>query len=145
MKPLAGAETQRFLEEMSNLVLGTIRRDGSPQASPVWYLWTGDSFLISTIDSVAKWHNVQRDPRCSVCVDDPLSGRMVVAYGEARLQRGDVRGRTSAIVEKYYPGKPDAAVAHLDRIFSGPEERVLIEVFPNILIPRRLDVGDADA
>ena len=145
MKPLAAKETQTFLEEMPNLVLGTIRRDGSPQASPVWYLWTGKSFLISTISSVAKWHNVQRDPRCSVCVDDPSTGRMVVAYGRALLHSGDVRDRTKALVEKYYPGKPDAANAHLERIFTGPDQRVLIEVFPSALIPRRLDVGDADA
>ena len=74
-------ETRTFLESQRNLVLGTLRRDGARQASPVWYLWTGDAFVISTISATAKWWNLKRDPRCSVCVDDPETGRMVVAYG----------------------------------------------------------------
>ena len=80
-----------------------------------------------------------------MCVDDPLSGRMVVAYGEARLHRGDVRARTSAIVEKYYPGQLDAAEEHLERILSAPDRRVLIEIFPSVVIPRRLDIDVSDA
>ncbi|MCH7642831.1 MAG: pyridoxamine 5'-phosphate oxidase family protein, partial [Chloroflexi bacterium] len=65
------AGTRAFLESQRNLVLGTVRKDGSPQASPVWYLWTGDAFVISTISATAKWWNLKRVPRCSWCVDDP--------------------------------------------------------------------------
>ncbi len=139
MRPLPGAETERFLRTQPNLILGTTRRDGSPQSSPLWYLWTGDSFLMSTVPWTAKWQNLKRDPRCSVCVDDPETGRMVVAYGDAELHEGDVRERTRGIVEKYYPGDQAAADAHMERIFTSPDRRVLIEVAPNTLIARRLD------
>ena len=139
MRPLPGAETERFLRGQPNLVLGTTRRDGSPQSSPLWYLWTGVSFLMSTVSWTAKWHNLRRDPRCSVCVDDPETGRMVVAYGEAELHEGDVRERTRGIVDKYYPFDPAAADAHMERIFTSPDPRVLIEVAPTRLIARRLD------
>lgn len=134
-----GPESKAFLEDMPNLILGTIRRDGSPQASPVWYLWTGASFLVSTIDTTAKWQNLLRDRRCSVCVDKPETGQMIVAYGEASLHVDDVQQRTHQLVAKYYKGEPERTDAHMERIFNSPSRRVLIEVMPQELITRRLD------
>ncbi|MCH8816484.1 MAG: PPOX class F420-dependent oxidoreductase [Chloroflexi bacterium] len=131
-------ETRTFLESQRNLVLGTLRRDGSPQASPVWYLWTGDAFVISTISATAKWWNLKRDPRCSVCVDDPETGRMVVAYGAATLDEDDVRERTRDLVAKYYPGEPELIDPHMSRIFDG-QKRVLITLKPDHIITRQPD------
>jgi PPOX class probable F420-dependent enzyme len=128
-----------FLRDRPNLVLSTIRRDGSPQSSVVWFLWTGTSFLISTVDTTAKWRNLQRDPRCSICVDDPGGGRMVVAYGVATLHSDDIHSRTADLVAKYYPGEPKRAEAHVQRIFDAPAKRVIIEVVPDQTITRNLD------
>ncbi len=97
---------ESFLEKQPNLVLGTIRKDGSPQASPVWYLWTGSSFLISTVDTAAKWKNLQRDPRCSVCVDDPATGQMIVAYGKTELTTESVEDQTRVL--QVLPGRAGA-------------------------------------
>ena len=130
-------ETRAFLESQRNLVLGTLRKDGSPQASPVWYLWTGNTFVISTISATAKWWNLKRDPRASVCVDDPESGRMVVAYGPATLDEDDVWGRTRELVEKYYPGEPERVEPHMAEIFEG-QKRVLITIKPEAIITREL-------
>ncbi|MEX1004176.1 MAG: PPOX class F420-dependent oxidoreductase [Acidimicrobiia bacterium] len=127
----------RFLEERPTLTLGTIRKDGSPQASVVWYLWDGSSFLVSTVPTTAKWQNLLRDPRCSLCVEEPGSGQMVVAYGQATLDDGDVRARTRDLVAKYYDDAADTD-AHMERIFRT-NDRVLIEVVPDRLIPRRLE------
>lgn len=139
--PSVGPETEKFLAAQPNLVLGTIRRDGSPQASPLWYLWDGGRFLVSTIRRTAKWANLVRDPRCSVCVDEPETGRMVVAYGSADLIEGEgVRAITRDLVAKYYPGNPGSTDGHMERIFGGDApERVLIAVRPDRIIPRRLD------
>lgn len=125
-----------FLEERPTATLGTIRKDGSPQASVVWYLWDGSTFLISTIPTTAKWHNLRRDPRCSLCVEEPESGQMVVVYGRAQLDDGDVRARTRDLVAKYYNNDADTD-AHMERIFET-NDRVLIEVTPDRMIPRRL-------
>jgi PPOX class probable F420-dependent enzyme len=129
--------TEEFLGERPTATLGTIRRDGSPQASVVWYLWDAGEFIISTIHATAKWHNLVRDPRCSLCVEDPESGRMVVAYGTARLDDGDVRARTYDIVDKYYDDQADTQ-RHMERIFAT-DDRVLISVRPTRLITRKLD------
>ena len=134
-----GPGTQQFLEQMPNLILGTLRRDGSPQASPLWYLWSDGEFTVSTVTHTAKWWNLHRDPRCSVCVDEPDTGRMVVAYGTADLREDDVWAQTASIVDKYYPGQPARARAHMDRIFGDEARRVIIAVRPIELITRRLD------
>ncbi|HSJ29122.1 MAG TPA: PPOX class F420-dependent oxidoreductase [Acidimicrobiia bacterium] len=126
-----------FLDQRPTATLGTVGRDGSPQASVVWYLWTGDEFVISTIHTTAKWHNLRRDPRCSICVEDPDSGRMVVAYGSARLMERDVRSLTRRLVDRYYEDPADTD-AHMERIFRTGD-RVLIVVRPDRVITRRLE------
>ena len=127
--------TQAFLEKQLNLVLATARRDGTPQQSPVWYLWKDGAFVISTNTTTAKWWNLRRGPRCSVCIDDPESGRMVVAYGAAELDDGDVWDTTWELVAKYR--KPEDVQAHMDRIYTG-QQRVLITVRPDRLFKRYL-------
>jgi PPOX class probable F420-dependent enzyme len=140
MQPEIGPEAEALLATTHNLVLGTTRRDGSPQLSPVWYLWTDGSLLISTIDTTAKWANLQRDRRCSACVDEPATGKMIVAYGEANLRVEDVEPDTRRLVAKYYPGEPDLVDAHMDRIFNSSDTRVIIDLVPNRIITRRLDL-----
>ena len=125
-----------FLRRRPTATLGTIRRDGSPQASVVWYLWNGGEFVISTIHTTAKWKNLQRDPRCSLCVEDPDTGEMVVVYGSARLEDGDVR-RTRDLVDRYYDDPADTD-AHMERIFRT-DERVLIILEPERMVTRRLE------
>lgn len=125
-----------FLKERPTLTLGTLMRDGSPQASVLWYLWDDGEFAMSTIHSTAKWRNLVRDPRCSLCIEEPESGRMVVVYGEARLQDEDVRSRTSDIVDKYYAESRDTD-AHMERIFATGD-RVLIFVRPKRVVTRKL-------
>ena len=137
MSSQVGPAAEAFLEERPTATLGTVARDGSPQASVVWYLWDDGEFVISTIDATAKWRNLRRDPRASICVEDPETGEMVVAYGTAKLQNQHVRARTRDIVDKYYDNPADTD-AHMDRIFAT-DDRVLIIVEPTRVITRRLD------
>jgi PPOX class probable F420-dependent enzyme len=137
MSAKVGPAAEAFLGERPTATLGTLMSDGSPQASVVWYLWDDGEFVISTIDATTKWRNLRRDPRASICIEDPGTGEMVVAYGTARLQDQDVRTRTRDIVDKYYDDPADTD-AHMDRIFA-PDDRVLIIIEPTRLITRHLD------
>ena len=125
-----------FLQQRPTATLGTIMRDGSPQASVLWYLWDSGEFVMSTIHSTAKWRNLMRDARCSVCIEDPDSGRMVVAYGDAQLVDTDVRARTRTIVNRYYDDAADTN-AHMNRIFAAGD-RVLIVIRPRRVVTRKL-------
>ena len=137
MMPNVSASVDRFLRERPTATLATIRRDGSPQLSVLWYLWEPGEFVMSTVNTTAKWHNLRRDPRCSVCVEEPESGRMVVAYGSATLDDGNVRHATRELVSRYYATSQETD-AHIERIFST-DDRVLIRLVPTQLVTRRLD------
>lgn len=131
------AAVRQFLDTQRNLVMSTVRADGSPQISPVWYLFDGEVFIISTAKETAKWHNLLRDPRIALCVDEPDSGRMVVAYGHAELADEDIRETTRRLVEKYVKD-PAEVEAHMERIFKH-WTRVIVKVKPERLILRGFD------
>ena len=124
-----------FLDTQTNVILSTIRKDGSPQISPLWYWFDGEAFIISTAKETAKWHNLRRDPRVALCVDDPETGRMVVAYGRAVLLDEAIWDLTQRLVEKYVH-EPEAVQAHMRRIFTN-WTRVILKITPEQLITRQ--------
>lgn len=115
------AET--YLAERANLVLATIRKDGRPQLSPVWFIWQNDEFLISTTETTAKWKNLQRDPRCTGVVDAP-NGRYISVSGVAEEMWTEIEPHeiTTEIVRKYKLGEefePYMETVRRDRPIRG--------------------------
>jgi PPOX class probable F420-dependent enzyme len=99
--PLDEDTLQRFLAGRRNAVIATNRRDGPPQLSTVWYRWTGEVFHISTQRHLQKLVNLRRDPRVTLCVDDPAIFTSVVVEGRAEITDADVWEVTQAIAERY--------------------------------------------
>jgi PPOX class probable F420-dependent enzyme len=62
------AEAEEFLQRHREAVLATIRKDGRPQLSNVLVAYKDGKLLISTTEDRAKYHNLVRDPRCTVLV-----------------------------------------------------------------------------
>lgn len=62
--------------------LTTLRGDGSPHTTPVWFVLTGDTLWIATSVSAVKARNVARDPRVSLAFDG-TGDRPAVAEGRA--------------------------------------------------------------
>ena len=117
---------------MPNVIVATVRRDGLPQLTPNWYLWTGEELWISTSAGTAKAHNLRRDPRIVLCIDDPVSGDYVQVIGTATIIEGPaVREPTLALIRKYRD-EPDV-VPHWDSI-SAAAECVIIAVRPETFL-----------
>jgi len=57
-----------FAGERRNALLTTLRSDGRPQQSVVFFLAERDRFTISVTDSRAKTKNLRRDPRAALYV-----------------------------------------------------------------------------
>ena len=57
-----------FARERRNAVITTLRSDGRPQQSVVFYLLDDDRFTISVTDGRAKTKNLRRDPRAALFV-----------------------------------------------------------------------------
>jgi PPOX class probable F420-dependent enzyme len=66
--------------------LSTVRADGSPHVTPIWFLLDGDEVVFTTGKTSVKGRNLARDGRVALCVDDdrpPFD--FVVLRGRARL------------------------------------------------------------
>ncbi|MCK1819997.1 PPOX class F420-dependent oxidoreductase [Streptomyces sp. XM83C] len=66
--------------------LSTVRADGGPHVTPIWFLLDGDEVVFNTSRSSVKGRNLARDDRVALCVDDdrpPFD--FVVLQGRARI------------------------------------------------------------
>jgi PPOX class probable F420-dependent enzyme len=81
-----GARATRHLEGDRIVWLATVGRDGTPQPSPVWFLWDGDTVLIYSQPSTPKLRNIAQRPRVSLhfnCTES--GGDVVVITGDASV------------------------------------------------------------
>jgi PPOX class probable F420-dependent enzyme len=64
-----------FAAGRRNALLTTLRKDGRPQQSVLFYLVDGDRFTLSITADRAKTKNLRRDPRAALFVpgDDPFT------------------------------------------------------------------------
>lgn len=83
------SEAIGFVRANHHATLATIRKDGTPQLSPVTVGVTrdGEQLVISTMESTAKTKNLRRDPRAFLSVfTDRFYGPWVQIRGEVTLQ-----------------------------------------------------------
>ncbi len=80
-------EARAVVAEQHHAVLTTLRRDGTPQMSPV--AATVDAagrVVVSTRKNALKVRNLQRDPRAWLCVlSDGFYGRWIQVGGSVRI------------------------------------------------------------
>ena len=125
---LSTDERDAFLTELRIGRLATMREDGWPHVTPIWYVWEGNRFVLTLGKSRRHLANIARDPHVTLCVDeDPRttdltkSPRAVVCFGLAELltEEGAVRDATTRMEERYLPA--DVRGPELDELlwFEG--------------------------
>jgi len=84
-----GADALRRLGEEPVIWLTTVRADGQPQTSPVWFLYEDGEFLIYSLAGTARTANLADNPRVSLNLDgNGLGGDIVTIEGIARIDPG---------------------------------------------------------
>ena len=76
MADLNNPKVQKILQSKAFAHLATISPDGSPQSSPMWFLWDGEYIKFTHTTNRKKYRNIQRDPRVAVSIidgDDPYT------------------------------------------------------------------------
>jgi hypothetical protein len=79
------------------LKLSTLQEDGWPMIAPLWYQWDGEAFYVVGRKR-SKWvADLQRDPRCAICVEETAHPRIrkVLAQCTAEIVEGPVVGEGS--------------------------------------------------
>ncbi|HEV7452790.1 MAG TPA: PPOX class F420-dependent oxidoreductase [Pseudonocardiaceae bacterium] len=80
-------EARAVLAEQHHAVLATLRRDGTPQMSPVAAVVDDEGrVVVSTRQTAFKVRNLRRDPRAWLCVlSDGFYGRWIQVGGLVRI------------------------------------------------------------
>ena len=85
MTTTPGAEVLERLDRERVVWLCTLRPDGSPHLTPVWFLYLDGEWWIGTGERNRKVRNIAADPRVSLALPD--GNAPVVAEGEASIVR----------------------------------------------------------
>ena len=126
-KGMTPEELHEFLTETKIFVkLGTIGEDGWPNVNPAWYEYDGQSFWLVTKELAGFCQNMRRDPRVTLCIDNPAPPyKRVMIRGRAEFVDGDWDEIARRMVLRYLgPGGIDYYEATLDM------PRVLVRIWP---------------
>lgn len=101
-----GERVTRHLEDDRVVWLSTSDADGTPQPSPVWFLWDGDTALIYSQPETPKIRNIEANPRVSLHFNcNENGGDVVIMVGDAWIDaETPPASAISAYVEKYTEG-----------------------------------------
>lgn len=104
-----GARVIRKIAEEQVIWLTTIKPDGTPQPTPVWFLWNGETFLIYSQPNTYKLRNIASNPRVSMnfnCTES--GGDVVVFFGEAYIDKNTPPAHHNPdYIKKYREGIAD--------------------------------------
>jgi PPOX class probable F420-dependent enzyme len=124
------AKVQRAIEGPLTAVLATINPDGSPLATPMWYVPDASGIGMVSVDGLRKVHNLRRDPRVSVVVETDAADSLqcVIVQGTVEFldSASDRAALGAAFVSKY--GEK------IEKRWGGssvPRDRVLFRILPS--------------
>jgi PPOX class probable F420-dependent enzyme len=83
--------------------LTTVREDGTPFPTPVWFLWEDPTFLIFTQPTSLKLRNIAKNPRATLNLNsDQWGGSLVIFQGEIHpVPDEPAAGQNTAYIAKY--------------------------------------------
>jgi PPOX class probable F420-dependent enzyme len=70
MHQLTNEHRNFLMEQVRTAKLATVRKDGRPHVTPVWFVLDGDTLVFTTWHTSIKAVNIRRDGRVCLCVDD---------------------------------------------------------------------------
>lgn len=134
---MSQAQIEEFVGAPRFGVFGTNRGDGPPQLTPVWYLYENSKIYISMFVASAKYRNLSRDPRATLCIaGDCPDSRAVIFSGFVRLHtEGTERwidDVTWRLTRRYYDSDDEAKLYLQSRNGSG--ESAIAVLVPNKVI-----------
>jgi PPOX class probable F420-dependent enzyme len=96
------------LEREKNAWLCTVRPDGSPHVTPVWFVYRAGVWWIGSGERNVKVRNVAAEPRVSLALEDGAAP--VVAEGRARIHDRDFPAEIVTAFAAKYDGWDVAAI-----------------------------------
>lgn len=128
-----GQRVDRRLREERIIWLTTVRADGRPEPSPVWFLWVDETIVIFSEPDTVKTRNIAERPHVALSLNsDAYGADVVIMAGEARFVEGGPAAELfPALVEKYRPNLDNEGSVSTEAFVSGYS--VAIQVTPTKL------------
>jgi PPOX class probable F420-dependent enzyme len=85
------------------LMLTTVRADGMPQPTPIWFIYENGEFLIYSQPQAQKVKNIRQNPKVALSLVEDVEGEaFFVVMGEARIvENAPLSIDVPAYVDKY--------------------------------------------
>ena len=104
----------------------TLRRDGSPHTTPIWYMYEDGKFVVNSSQDRVKVKNVKRDDRVALLIHEGYS--YVLVEGRARIAKERDPLKDIERLAIRYQGEAEGRRAARNNYWK--QERVSIEVAP---------------
>jgi PPOX class probable F420-dependent enzyme len=113
-------QIEEFVSSPRHGVFATNRSNGPPQLTPVWYLYQDKKIYVSMFTGSAKYKNLCRDPRASICIaGESPDARAVIFSGKVELFLGDDEDWVNDVelkLTRRYFDSDEAMQSYLDSI-----------------------------
>lgn len=137
MQEMTDSEYRSFLLDRPRTgKAATVRADGRPHLTPIWFDLDGDELIFTSWHETVKVANLRRDPRIAICIDDeapPFSYVIIEGTATISADPAELRHWATRLGGRYMG--PDQAEA-LGQRNSVPGE-LLIRVTPTYIIARK--------
>ncbi len=124
------ARTEAFLKGVHFGKLATLMRDGSPQLTPIWYVYENGRLIVNTTDDRTKYRNIVRDERVAFLVDNGYEYVTVFGRGMVAEERDAKKDIENLAIR--YTGEEKGRKAARDHFWK--EDRVSIEIIPERVV-----------
>ncbi|MFN8371802.1 MAG: TIGR03667 family PPOX class F420-dependent oxidoreductase [Anaerolineae bacterium] len=121
------ADLSKFAERIHNayyLWFTTVRADGTPQPTPVWFIYENGTFLLYTIPNSQKVKNIRHNNKVALSLSEDAEGeKYFVIMGEAAVDDSTPSpDKNTTYLAKYGQGilNIDMTVESFTNMFSLP-------------------------
>ena len=103
-------ERDAFLRAERTCRVASVKGDGAPHLSALWFVWDGDALWVTSIVKSQRWTDIQKDPRVSVLVDTGHD------FGE--LRGVEISGTAEAVGEVPRTGEANDELVVPEQLFG---------------------------
>lgn len=103
-------ERDAFLREERTCRVASVKGDGAPHLSALWFAWDGEALWLTSIVKSQRWTDIEREPRVSVLVD--------AGHDFGELRGVEISGTAHIVGEVPRVGEPNDELVVPEQLFG---------------------------